>query len=334
MKRRISSLALMFLSMALTLHLTDQVVRHSQEVPPSDNTLVAERCSPYLNVWSLPSGGLGALVECEPAGIRLVTCLPGHAGLESGLNVGDRIIAINGESTRGCNEAWAVSQLRGKIGTKVVLDVERGDGIWQRSFRAVVERKNIETEYSVYSRLRDNELVIKVHWLGPQTAEQLASHLNQLSHNNVDRLVLDLSNLSSGDINSLQESASLFLPQGTVIGHYSPLSTGSELEPTPITTEGHPFTDKLTAVKVGPYTAKVGEVFARAVADNLDVTVEGESTAGLGTIDGRTIRSRASREPKGLELFDGSGESLDANPLSPDFWSWSNLLSPVDSGLE
>ena len=332
MKRRISSLALMFLSMSLTLHLTDQVVRHSQEIPPSEHTLVAERCSPYLNVWSLPSGGLGALVECEPAGIRLVTCLPGHAGLQSGLRVGDRIIAIDGESTRGCNEAWAVSRLRGKIGTRVVLDVERGEGIWQRTFRAIVERKNIETEYSVYSRLRGNELVIKVHWLGPKTAEQLASHLNQLSTNGIDNLVLDLSNLSSGDLNSLQECASLFLPQGTVIGEYQHLQNDGE--PTKLVTQGHPFTDKLTSVKVGPYTAKVGELYARALADNLNVKVEGEATAGLGTIDGRTIRSRSSSSCSGMELFDSNGDSIDGQPLKPDFWSWSTLSAPVASGLE
>lgn len=334
MKRKISSLALMFLSMALTLHLTDQVVRHSQEVPPSGNTLVPERCASYLDVLALPSGGLGALVECEPAGVRLVSCIPGHAGLESGLKLGDRIIAIDGESTRGCNEAWAVSKLRGKIGTKVVLDVERGDGIWQRSFRTVVERRHIETEYSVYSRLRDNELVIRVLWLGPQTASQLASHLSQMSDSDVDRVVLDLSNLSSGDLNSLQECASLFLPEGTVIGQYATVRSDSPDAQVSLVTKGHRFTDKLTTVQVGPYTARVGELFARSLVDNLIVEVEGRETAGLGTIDGRTIKSRTQASRCGMELFDAAGNSIDNNPLRPDFWSWSSLLSPVGSGLE
>ena len=158
MKRKISSIALMFLSMALTLHLTDNALRHAQETTPKANTPVAERCSDYSNVWALPSGGIGALVECEPNGIRLVTCLPGHAGDLSGLRLGDRIVAINGEPTTGCNEPWAVSQLRGKIGTKVVLDVERGEGLTQRCFRTELERRHIKTQYSVYSRLRDSEL--------------------------------------------------------------------------------------------------------------------------------------------------------------------------------
>lgn len=334
MNRKISSLALMFLSMALTLHLTDQAVRHTQETSPSANTTVAERQADYSDIWSLPQAGLGALVECEPDGIRLVSCLPGHAGALSGLKVGDRIIAINGEAVNGCNESWAVRQLRGKIGTKVVLDVERGEGIWQRSFRTEVERRNIETQYSVYSRLKGEELIVKVMWLDGHTAEQLAQHLSQADVGEVDSVVLDLSHLSSGDVFALKESASLLLPHGTTVGHYSYLNANGEAKLNPLVTDGYQFTDRLTAVKVGPYTAKVGEVFARSLADNLDIAIIGDRTAGLGTIDNRTIRSRAERSNHGTELFDGQGKPIDGRALKPDFWTWSNLLSPVASGLE
>lgn len=334
MKRKISSIALMFLSMALTLHLTDNALRHAQETTPKANTPVAERCSDYSNVWALPSGGIGALVECEPNGIRLVTCLPGHAGDLSGLRLGDRIVAINGEPTTGCNEPWAVSQLRGKIGTKVVLDVERGEGLTQRCFRTELERRHIKTQYSVYSRLRDSELTIRVLWLGPETPEQLAEHLAQINHNNVDNVILDLTNLSHGDINSLKECASMFLPEGTLIGYYSQQYPDQEAEMIELYTQGNQFTDQITAIKIGPYTAKSGEVLARALSDNLDLEVTGQATAGLGTLDQRTIRSRGDRDDYGLELYDAQGSRIDGNPMEPDFWSWSNLLSPVRAGLE
>jgi carboxyl-terminal processing protease len=333
-KRKISSLALMFLSMALTLHLTDNALRHAQETTPTANTPVAERCTDYSNIWALPSGGIGALVECEPNGIRLVTCLPGHAGDLSGLRLGDRIVAINGESTMGCNEPWAVSQLRGKIGTKVVLDVERGDGLTQRCFRTELERRHIKTQYSVYSRLRSNELTIRVLWLGPETTAQLADHLAQVNQNKVDNVILDLTNLSHGDVNSLKECASMFLPEGTLVGYYSQILPNQETQMNELRTEGNQFTDQITAIKVGPYTAKSGEVLARALSDNLDLEVIGQATAGLGTLDHRTIRSRGTRGDYGVEMFDAQGDRIDGNPMEPDFWSWSNLLAPVKAGLE
>lgn len=329
MKRKISSLAIMFMSMALTLHLTDQVVRHSQEVAPNERTQVAERCSGYVDAFALPSGGLGAMIECEPSGVRLVTCLPGHAGLTSGLRLGDRIISIDGESTRGCDEAWAIEHLRGKIGTKVDLEVERGQGIWARTFRTTIERKNIETEYSVYSRLRDKELTVRVLWLGSETTQQLVNHLSQ--DGDIDRVVLDLTHLSRGDIHNLQRTASVFLPEGTALGSYG---TSQSENLTPLNSVGHQFTDKLDAVLVGPYTAREGEVLARALRDQMGIEVEGEATAGLGTLDRRTIRSRAQDSESAARLFDVHGQQIEGNPLKPQFWSWSTLLSPVGSGLE
>jgi carboxyl-terminal processing protease len=324
----------MFLSMALTLHLTDSALRHAQETTRTANTPVAERCTDYSNVWALPSGGIGALVECEPKGVRLVTCLPGHAGDLSGLRLGDRIVAIDGEPTAGCNEPWAVSKLRGKIGTKVVLDVERGEGLTQRCFRTELERRHIKTQYSVYSRLRDKELVIRVLWMGPETPQQLAEHLGQINQNEVNNVVLDLTNLSHGDVHSLKECASMFLPEGTLIGYYNQILPNQETQLNELYTQGNQFTDQITSIKIGPYTAKSGEALARALSDNLDLEVTGQATAGLGTLDHRTIRSRGERGDYGVELFDAQGNRIDGNPMEPDFWSWSNLLAPVKAGLE
>lgn len=63
----------------------------------------------------------------------------------------------------------------------------------------------------------------------------------------------------------------MFLPAGTLVGQYGQVNGNQEL--TGIYTQGNQFSDQLTAVKVGPYTAKTGELLARALADNLDLEV-------------------------------------------------------------
>ena len=319
LKQKFSSAAIIFFSMALTLNLTDQVARSYQESrlgirQPSD-------VENLIHSSALPNGGLGAFVECEPRGIRVVSLLPGHAGDRTGLKLGDRIVGINGESTEGyCYldyaTSHAVQKLRGKIGSTVVLDVERGEGIWQRTFRTELVRQNILEDHSVYSRLENGELTIRVLWLGSDTAEQLTRHLSQPG--DYDKVTLDLTNLSQGNRVGFLETAGVFLEKGTKVGFLGQEDEwGKALE-----TTKNPYTDKVDALLIGPYTARYGELLARALDDNLDVIVEGEKTAGLGHLDSRTIRSRTALSDNPNILYDAHGEDLEGNSLKPDFKFW------------
>ncbi len=334
MKSKYSTLAVIGLSTAFTLHLTDQAARCAQEsslfVSPVASSYVG---CPAADEWSsayLPSGGLGAMVEAEPRGARLVSLMPGHAASKAGLRLGDRIVAIDGRAARGHDTEWMVSHLRGKIGTEVTLEVERGDGIWQRTFLMQLTRESIDSSHSVYSRVRDGVLTLKVLWLDSNTAGQLAEHLDQATRDDVTSVVLDLQNVSYGDSASVAECASLFLPQGTAVGYM----VNDDRTSLPILTNGFAVTDQLSAVEVGPYTARTGEMLARALTDNLHLEVRGDASAGLGTLDGRTIRSREGHRGDSLQLLDSRGHAIEGRPLKPSFWSWSNLLSSIPSGLE
>lgn len=337
MKRKSSSLAVMFLSAAFTLQLTDQAARHVQEsswfVQPAREIQCPRMVDAELSTY-LPSGGLGAMVEAEPRGARLVSLMPGHAAEKAGLKLGDRIISVDGLSTRGQDTSWMVERLRGKIGTAVHLEVERGDGIWQRAFTVSFQRESIDSSHSVYSRIRNGELTLKVLWIDGSTAQQLSEHLAQADRGDVSTVTLDLSNVSYGNVSDVSECASLFLPQGSSIGKVVSSYGTVRAVSSEFVTQGHPMTDQLAAVQVGPYTARAGEMFAKALASHLSVEVRGESSAGLGVIDGRTIRSRVTGRSDHMELLDSKGKTLEGNPLKPSFWSRSNLLSSVPSILD
>lgn len=338
MKRKFSStLAAVALSAAFTLHLTDQAARHVQEsslfLPPAPASCPM---APLLleSPGQLPSGGLGAMIEAEPRGARIISLLPGHSAAKAGLRLGDRIVAVDGESTLSRSTSWSVQRLRGKIGTPVTLEVERGEGLWQRTFQLTLQRQQLDTSHSVYSRVRDGELTLRILWLDSGTAEQVSEHLAQASRGDVTSVVLDLQHVGHGDASAVADVASLFLPKGSAVGYM--VSDRQEVKSVsgPLTTHGYPVTDQLNAVQVGPFTARSGELLARALVDHLGVEVRGAKTAGLGTLDGRTIKSRTATSGGDLFLLDSQGRSIEGNPLKPSFWSWSHLLSPVPTGLE
>jgi len=78
------------------------------------------------------NGGIIArLAWSEVGGLRVVEVPGDGAAWDAGLRPGDRITEIDGEPVQGRSEREVVEDLRGEVGTEVVLEVQR-DGETQR----------------------------------------------------------------------------------------------------------------------------------------------------------------------------------------------------------
>lgn len=92
---------------------------------------------------ALPSGGIGLvwagdLLADNP--LRIGRLVPGFPAADAGLLPGDRITAVDGESTDGMSAEFATARIRGWVGTTVRLDVLR-DG---QAFRVRLSRRSFE----------------------------------------------------------------------------------------------------------------------------------------------------------------------------------------------
>jgi len=70
-------------------------------------------------------GGIGARIDVRNGWVTVVSTLPETPAERAGLRTGDRIVAVEGESTRGWSVDRAVSTLRGEVGTQVAVGVSR-----------------------------------------------------------------------------------------------------------------------------------------------------------------------------------------------------------------
>ncbi|MCB9655245.1 MAG: PDZ domain-containing protein [Deltaproteobacteria bacterium] len=85
-------------------------------------------------------GGVGVMIGQDPRGARVIQFTDVSPGRDAGLEVGDIIVSVDGEAvSRQPIINWVVA-LRGPIGTKVVLGVERGSG---QTLTIVVVRGNV-----------------------------------------------------------------------------------------------------------------------------------------------------------------------------------------------
>jgi carboxyl-terminal processing protease len=97
-------------------------------------------CRKFQGVWILlalmfsvacggtqASGSIGAVLGKDRQDGRLFVrdAPPGMSAARSGVDVGDEIVAIDGQDVRGMSIDDVHNMLRGKIGTKVVLTIDR-----------------------------------------------------------------------------------------------------------------------------------------------------------------------------------------------------------------
>ena len=85
--------------------------------------------------------GIGAGLEMTRDGLSFTSIAPDNPAAKAGLQSGDRIVSIDGESTDGMSDADAVQRLRGEQGTSVGVSVRRAKT--NETVDVVVERAQI-----------------------------------------------------------------------------------------------------------------------------------------------------------------------------------------------
>ncbi|MBI4498339.1 MAG: S41 family peptidase [Chloroflexi bacterium] len=257
--------------------------------------------------------GIGAHVTQNGDEIIIVAPIAGSPAEAAGLRPGDRILEVNGESTKGMNLADAVAKIKGPGGTRVRLVVLH-DG---ESAPTTVEitRAQIKTG-SVFTRmLPDNIAHIRITQFGQRTGTELRDALREVKGQGARAIVLDLRNNPGGLLDTTVEAASQFLQDGVVA--YQVDRNGNR-ESWKVRSGGEAPTLPL-AVLVNQGSASGSEVLAGAIQDRGRGAIIGTKTFGKGSVN--HIR----------ELSDGSAlyvtiarwltpkeQLIEGNGLTPD----------------
>lgn len=257
---------------------------YSRYVPPAeagaDRAMRAGRAGLGLNVAQLGSAiEVRGVVRDSPAAI-------------AGIKPGERLLAIDGQSTLGQDVLTINALLSGDEGSVVTLTLRGRDG---RPHDVAMTRTMVPPE-TVFARRLDGMLVLRITSFSNTTASHIAMSVQEAlaEPRPVDGVVLDLRDNRGGLLRQAVTAADTFLPAGLVA-----VTKGRDPDANHIwrSAEGELAENVPLIVLVDGRTASAAEVLAAALSDRGRAVVVGSETVGKGLV--QTIDPL----PDGGELF-------------------------------
>jgi len=201
----------------------------------------------------------------------------------AGLRYGDRIVAINGNSTIGQTSAEVRDQLRGTRGTTVRVTVERAANGTRETFEIRRDAVPQPTVPDVYLLRPGIGYVDMTRGFNRSTGDEFIAALQLLKEQGATSIILDLRNNSGGFIVEAVRVAERFLANGQRVVDQrgsGPMSGGARLYNS---TNRNPETLALT-VLINRGTASAAEILAGALQDQDRALIVGETSFGKGLV--------------------------------------------------
>lgn len=197
--------------------------------------------------------------------LMTVGLIPGGPAQQAGMRVGDKLLAINGDTIAGkpISEKALEKKIRGRRGTAIEIAIHRNGvdlPLPLKVMRDRVEVSSIDAAYLIDSVTA----YIKIRRFGAKTAEDFDRSLRNLKKQGAQRLILDLRENGGGYFNAATALASQFFDDKQLIvyteGAHEPrvdyYSSADGL-----------FGDGELAVLIDEYSASASEIVAGAIQD-------------------------------------------------------------------
>jgi carboxyl-terminal processing protease len=263
-------------------------------------------------------GGLGIEVTQEDGFVKVVSPMDDTPAAAAGIQSGDFITQVNGESLMGLLLDEAVEKMRGPVGSEIVLTIVR-EGVAD-PFEVSIIRDTIKLT-AVRSRVVGDAIVLRVTTFNDQTYPNLEEGLNKSIEelggiDNVSGIVLDLRNNPGGLLNQAIKVSDAFLEKGEIVSTRgrNPQdgerfnATGGDLA------QGKPM-----VVLINGGSASASEIVAGALQDHRRAVVVGTKSFGKGSVQTLVpLRGEGAMRLTTARYYTPSGRSIQALGVSPD----------------
>jgi carboxyl-terminal processing protease len=261
-------------------------------------------------------GGIGIEITIRDGFLTVVSPLEGTPAYDLGIEAGDQILRVDGESTKEMTLMEAVKKMRGPKGTKVVLTIMREGFAKPKDF--VVTRATIAIKSVRAKTLEPGYGYLRLSQFQSTTAKDLGQALTKLEQENqpLKGLILDMRNNPGGLLDQAVKVSDEFLDEGLIV------YTGGRLKSQDMRFEAHTNTRPHRypiVVLVNEGSASAAEIVAGALQDHKRAVVVGVETFGKGSVQTvMPLRNGAALRLTTSLYYTPSGRSIQAKGIEPD----------------
>lgn len=284
---------------------------HSSYLPPDDYA--------DMKVQTRGSfGGLGIEVTQEDGFVKVVSPMDGTPAAEAGIQSGDYITHVNGESLMGLTLDQAVDKMRGPVGSEITITVARQGQA--DPFDVTMTRDTIKLT-AVKGRLEGNTVVLRITTFNDQTFPNLQESLKKAVEDaggmdKVDGIVIDLRNNPGGLLTQAISVSDAFLDKGEIVSTRGRKPEDSERWNA---TPGDLAQGKPVVVLINGGSASASEIVTGALQDHHRAIVVGTKSFGKGSVQTvMPIRGEGAMRLTTARYYTPSGRSIQALGIQPD----------------
>ncbi|MEQ1877111.1 MAG: S41 family peptidase [Bdellovibrionia bacterium] len=286
------------------------------ELDPHTNFLPPDIFKEFESETTGEFGGLGIEISVQNGILTVLSPIEDTPAWKAGIQAGDKIVSINGESTKGLSLVEAAQRMRGKRGSAVKMGIYREGFEEPKQF--TVSRDVIKIKSVKFTDMDEGYAYIRLTSFIESSAKDLENALEAHAKKSkgIRGVIVDLRNNPGGLLDQAVRISDLFLDEGTIV---STIGRNKKAKETVSAKKDSNYAEFPVVVLVNEYSASASEILAGALQDNHRAVVMGQRSFGKGSVqsvvklgDGSGLKLTVAR------YYTPSGRSIQAEGIKPD----------------
>lgn len=260
-------------------------------------------------------GGIGAEIGIRSGQIVIVAPLKDTPAERAPLFAGDKILEVNGTSTKGLSVEDAVKMIRGEPKTTVKLLILRD--VWDEPKEVPIERAIITVPTLEWEMKTGNIAYVKLNNFNANVPKLFYQAALQIIIQRPNGMILDLRNNPGGFLDVSIDLGGWFFERGKLIVKERYNTKDEDV----FFANGNGVLAHVPlVVLINGGSASASEILAGALRDNRSVKLVGEKTFGKGTVqEVRDLKNGSSVKVSIAEWLTPNGTSINKKGIEPDY---------------